>query len=66
MKSRNEHDVASPGATAQNSCLTQEELDGRARSLEDLFARIDAEGPFEDLEIDRHTFPPDQREPWLT
>ena len=34
------------------------------RSMEDLFARIDAEGPFEDFEIERDRRPPEEREPW--
>ena len=34
------------------------------RSMADLFARVDAEGGFEDFEIPRHTEPPDEREPW--
>ncbi len=35
------------------------------RSMADLFARIDAEGGFDEVfEIERHTEPPDKREPW--
>ncbi len=34
------------------------------KSMAELFARINAEGPFEDFEIERHTEPPDEREPW--
>ena len=32
-------------------------------SMADLFARINAEGPF-DFEIEKHTEPQDHREPW--
>ncbi len=33
------------------------------RSMADLFAEINAEGGF-DFDIERHTEPPDEREPW--
>ena len=34
------------------------------RSMADLFARVDAEGGFEDFEIERDRRPPEEREPW--
>lgn len=32
--------------------------------MAELFARINAEGPFEEFIIERQSYPPDEREPW--